>query len=159
MDYVYESQPTIIDQDKRITFKIALTGVVLGLVGYIITYTLERFILASLVCHGESSCTTANSYAGNIASVLIGIIGVVALVRSGVYRPIIIAIGAAISLWGVSSWLFNAGVVVSLIGAAGLYGIAYLTYGWLVRIRNVALMLIVCALVAAASVVVPILIK
>lgn len=155
MEYVYESQPSIIEQDARVTLRIALTGLILGIVAAVLTYTLERFVIANLVCGGEATCRGAASYAGGVATVFAGIVGVIALVRAGVYRPIIITVGTAISLWGVSIWLFGAGVLMSLLLTAFLYAVAYVTYGWLVRIRKAPIMLIVCGLVAAASVAIP----
>lgn len=155
MDYVFESQPPIIEQDKSMFARIVLVGAILGVVAWMLTYTLQRFVLANMVCNNGVVCVEAANYAGQIATVIIGVVGVIVLVRSSIYRPVLITLGAAISLWGLSSWLYGSGIVPSVTWTAILYALAYVAYAWVVRIRKVPVMLIVFVLLVIISRAVP----
>lgn len=160
MDYVFESQPPIIEQNRGMFMRILAIGFVLGIIVWMMTYTLRRFVLASLLCQdGGTVCVEANDQAGNIATILVGIAGVVALVRAGVYRPIIITLGTAVSLWGVSGWLYGSGALVSIALTATLYTVAYATYAWIVRVRKVPVMLVLFAVLIVISRVIPMLLQ
>lgn len=90
VDYVTESKPAIIDQDVRLSAKVALTGAVIGIAVWGLAILLERFVLKSIFCGDPSAaaCTDIATYAGNIAAVIMAIIGVVVLVRLSVFRPL-----------------------------------------------------------------------
>lgn len=155
-EYVYESKPTIIDQQRSLMLRVAGVGVVLGLSAWALTYVLERFVLSSLLCGEQGpACASSTAYAGGIATVIIAIVGVAVLVRLTVYRPLLIAIGVAISLWGLATWLVGLGVLESVGWTILLYVLGYLAYAWLARIRNVPVMLVLVALLVIATRVVP----
>lgn len=160
VDYVTESKPAIIDQDGRLSIKVALTGAIIGLVAWGFTILLERFVLTSLFCSDPSAaaCTNVTTYAGNIAAVIMAIIGVVVLVRLSVFRPLLIVLGAAISLWGLAAWLSGLSMVEQLAWSVVLYGLLYSLYAWIARVRNAVAVLVVFALVAVATRLIPILI-
>ena len=149
MDYVYESQPAIIGQDKRLLAKILVVGAVLGAVICVISYVLWRFVLSDIVCTaGQSICVEANSYAGNIALVLGAIIGVISLVKIGVYRPVIISLGATICLWGIGGWFFGRSIII-------LYTLSYALFAWISRIRKAPVMLITFIIITILARIIP----
>lgn len=155
-EYVYESKPTIIEQQRTLMFRIAAVGVILGLSAWALTYVLQRFVLSSLLCGDQVAvCTDSVAYAGGISTVIVAIVGVAILVRLTVYRPLLIALGVAISLWGLASWLTGLGILESVGWTVLLYVVGYLAYAWLARIRNVPVMLALVALLVIASRVVP----
>lgn len=154
-EYAFESKPAIIEQNRATALRIALIGAVVGVAAWMLTYTLERFVLGSLLCGGESTCTKATAYSGGIALVITAVIGVMALVRSLVYRPLLIALGAAITLWGIGGWLAGLMILEQVGWMALLFALAYSAYGWLARIRNVPVMLIVVIILVVTSRVIP----
>lgn len=155
-EYVYESKPAIIEQDRSVVLRIAIIGAAIGLATWMLAYILQRFILGSLVCGVESTCATAVDYSGYIAMIIAGVAGVIVLVRSLVYRPLLIVIGSTISLWGVTSWISNLTILEQVGWMALLFALAYSAFGWIARIRNVIIMLIVVIVLIIAARAIPI---
>lgn len=156
-DYVAESKPAIIDQDVRTSGRIALVGAIVGIAAWGLTLLLERFVLGALFCSDEAAdaCMNVTTYAGNISAIVVAIVGVVALVKMGVYRPLLIALGAVISLWGLAAWLQSLGFVEQLAWTVLLYALLYSVYAWVARVRSVVVVLVVFAIIAIASRVIP----
>lgn len=157
VDYVTEAKPAIIEQDGRLSIKVAVTGLVLGVLTWGLTVLLERFVLRALFCGDPSAaaCVNVTTYAGNIAAVIVAVIGVVALVRLSIFRPLLIVLGGAISLWGMAAWLQNLSMVEQVLWSALLYALLYSLYAWVARIRHAVVVLIVFALVALATRLIP----
>ena len=157
-EYVYESKPAIIEQNKGVALRVAITGAVVGLVTWMLAYALQRFVLGSLFCGDEATCERAVDYSGAIALIVTAIVGVIVLVRSLVYRPLLIVLGAVVSLWGIVSWLSGLTILEQVGWMVLLFALAYSAYAWLARVRNVVVMLILVALLLIASRVIPMMI-
>ena len=141
---------------KRLLAKILVVGAVLGAVICVISYVLWRFVLSDIVCTaGQSICVEANSYAGNIALVLGAIIGVISLVKIGVYRPVIISLGATICLWGIGGWLFGRSTIIFAIAIIILYTLSYALFAWISRIRKAPVMLITFIIITILARIIP----
>lgn len=130
-----------------------LIGLLVGAVSMGLFYALDRFIFGAALCRpGVEGCASAPVYSGIIATVVGIIVGIIALAKVGIYRPLPSAIAANVALWGIFA-LVNTHVVWYwglLIGAV-LYGLAYALFAWLARIRSFIVSLIV--LVAAVVIV------
>ncbi|MGO3701948.1 MAG: hypothetical protein ACTJG2_02015 [Candidatus Saccharimonadales bacterium] len=157
-EYVYESKPAIIEQNKGVALRVAITGAVVGLVTWMLAYALQRFVLGSLFCGDDTTCERAVDYSGAIALIVTAIVGVIVLVRSLVYRPLLIVLGAVVSLWGIVSWLSGLTILEQVGWMVLLFALAYSAYAWLARVRNVVVMLILVALLLIASRVIPMMI-
>lgn len=146
-DYVSEAH--IIDIEKRTTLQIFATGLVVGAAIWGLSWLLDRYAVAPLACGGATLVASCNSaiIAGHIASILGMIGGVLALVRFGVFRPLLIGLAALVSLWGAMTWLIGVQWYVALPTVAVLYALAYTVFAWLSRIRNFIVTLIAIALV------------
>lgn len=157
VDYVAESKPAVIDQDIRTSLRIALVGAIVGVAAWGLTFLLERFVLNALFCGDQAAeaCVNITTYAGNISAIVVAIIGVVALVKMGVYRPLLIALGAIISLWGLAAWLQPLGFVEQLAWTVVLYVLLYSVYAWIARVRNVVAVLVIFGVIAVASRLIP----
>lgn len=155
-EYVFESKPVIIEQQRSLFLRVALTGAILGLAAWVLTYLLQRFVLSTFLCEGQATgCMNSIVFAGNITAVIIAIVGVAMLVRMSVYRPLLIALGTLISLWGLAGWLAGLSVIESVAWTVLLYALAYSAYAWLARIRSVVLMLVLVALLVIITRVLP----
>ena len=154
-EYVYESKPVVIDQPKSMLLKVIVSGVALGFVVWALTYVLERFVLGSLLCDGDVLCVKGTAFSGSIAAVVAAIIGVATLVRMNIYRPLLIALGAVVSLWGLTKWLNGLSVLEAVGWTVLLYALAYGAYAWIARIRSVPILLITFALIVVATRAVP----
>lgn len=157
VDYVTESRPAIIEQDARLSLRVALTGALMGVLVWGLAALLERFVLRAVFCGDPSAaaCVDITTYSGNIAAVIVAIVGVVTLVRLGVFRPLLIVLGAAISLWGLAAWLSGLSIFEQIIWSVLLYTLLYSLYAWIARIRHAVVVILVFIAVAIASRVIP----
>lgn len=156
-EYVTEAKPAIIDQDGRTMAKVALVGAVLGLFAWALAYALEHYVLRGMLCGDATapSCENIFAYSGNIAAVIMGVVGVVALVRIRVFRPLLIALGVVASLWGMAAWLSQLPYFEQAAWSMALYALLYSLYAWLARIRNAVVALVIFFIVVIATRVIP----
>lgn len=159
-EYIVESKPAIIEQQTRVIVRVLLVGLVLGVIAWVLTYLLQHYVLKAIFCQNEQAvCSNLAVYAGNITAVIMAVIGVVAMVRIGVYRPLLVALCVMVSLWGLAGWLGKLGVLESVFWTALLYGVAYTLYAWLARLRQPIVMLLVVLGVVVLTRVIPMFVK
>jgi hypothetical protein len=159
-DYVVESKPAIIEQDSRVVMRVVLASMLLGLIAWALTYILQHFVLRAIFCQNPSAvCTNLSGYSGGISAIIVMVIGVVMLVRIGVYRPLLVALCVMVSLWGLASWINGLGIFESIFWTVGLYAVAYTLYSWLARLRSAVIMLVVILLVVLITRVAPLVLK
>lgn len=149
-----DTPSSLIDMRPATVVQVALLGVILGAISWLVTLLLGRFVLDAIFCANESTtgiCLNTNVIAGNIAIVFSAIGGVLGLVRLGVYRPMLVAIAAAIVLWGVAGWVDGLMWYESLAWTVVLYALSYATLTWLVRPRTflIAIILVLVVVIAA----------
>jgi hypothetical protein len=152
-DYIAESKPAIIDLDKRMFVRIIVSGLLIGLATWGFGYLLDRFILSAWFCNDTATqaCSSSLIYAGNISAVVMAVVGISALVKLGVFRPLLIVLASLITLWGLSGWLASLSIVEAAVWSSLVYGLSYITYAWLARIRRAAVMMIVVVLVVVSA--------
>lgn len=122
-----------------------ITGLVVGVVTLGAAIVLNRFVFSAVLCRTstEGDCVNAPSYAVVVAVVLGVIVGTVALARLRVYRPIIVVIATAITLWGIYGLLLGVSWYWALVVGGLLHAIAYGMFAWVVRLRSFILALII----------------
>lgn len=130
----------IIDIPRRQINRIILLGIIIGVVGWLLSFFIHQFILSPLYCGVSSGrqCLGVVDEAGNVASVIVGFLGLLGLVKLGTYRPLLVVLSVVFSLWGLGD--LTAGLVwyESILWWTGLYVLSYLTFSWLVRPRAFA---------------------
>lgn len=139
------SPSQIIDMRPDVLVRVALLGLGLGAVTWVLTFLVSKFATGPMFCPGGGTCETGDAIAGNITLVLASIAGMLALVRLGVYRPMLIVIAAALTLWNIGGWLSGIVWYEAIGWSALIYMVAYVTYAWLVRLRNFVIVLVVLA--------------
>lgn len=114
-----------------------LTGAGVGSVSTGIYLLLNKFIFAAALCReGVQGCANAPMYSTIIAVVIAAIIGVVALAKVAIYRPLLIAIAAPLALWGLYAMLGGIFWLWALLIAAVLFALAYGLFAWTARLRS-----------------------
>ena len=151
VEYIYQEDKPIIDQDKSVFIKILLTGFVSGVIVAVLKYILDNFILRTLVCDGGQFCEASAAYSSNIALLIVGIISVVVMVKMEVYRPLLVAIMAVVALWGFGRWMFGANVIISNIVLIITFTLIYVMAGWVARIRSVPVLVVIAILFLAIA--------
>lgn len=122
---------------KKMLIVFAL-GAGVGLVIWGLSMLLDTYVLKAVLCQGSQStkCVTGSLRYAEAAAAIIGAgTGLYFLVRFDVFRPLLVALAAIISLWGIVEttsplpW-FETGLATIL-----LYAFAYALFAWIARIR------------------------
>ncbi len=149
MAKVITDNQTVIVQPWWAKARIVLTGAGLGLGWWILTTLLKNYIVEPLACRDLSTataCVDSLGVAGNIATVLIAVVGVLVLIRALHPRPILIAIAAGALLWGLGYYATGLVWYETLMWAIVLHALAYWLFSLIARIRWLVGALVVTAI-------------
>lgn len=147
---------SIVLQPARGEFlKIAILGGLTGLLLPSVAHVINKFLVLPMFCQSSGAqgvCTDGEMICYYALSVLFAIAAVAILARWQVFRPLLIAIGATVALWGfgkyVQDLIGNSGLEYYVVSAI-LYAAAYLLFYFVMRIR--AFTVSVCLLVALVA--------
>lgn len=114
--------------------RIALIGAVLGALYVGLTALLNNW-------------TDSISMAGNIATVLVALIGIVVMVRLRMVQPLLVAVASAASLWGLSGLTDGLVWFETMAWAVALYCLAYALFSWISRYDRVVPVLSIIAMI------------
>lgn len=150
----------IVDEQKIIVkpwwerARIVFIGAGLGLGWWVATALLNRYIIEPLGCRDLSvsatACTDSFGVAGNVAIVIVSLIGIAVLVRNLYSRPLVIAIASAVVLWGLGSFLSGLAWYESLAWSVGLFAVAYILFNLVTRVKLLGWVLILAAVIVLA---------
>lgn len=129
----------------RQLWMIGLIGAGVGLAAWLLGMLLDMAVFRFIFCRtaGIGGCTDSSTYA-NAAGLLIATgLGVWALVRIQVFRPLLVGLAAALTLWGVLTVLEQRSWVVAMFVSVMLFALVYLAYGWMMRLRSLILAVII----------------
>ncbi len=123
----------------RLLIPLVITGAAVGLLTLLGVFILNQYVVGQIACQVGSSlitCSAAPLFSSGIALVVTTIAGLIFMVRRRVYRPLLVAIGALISLWGIgASWpeqlTLPSGLLIVIASA-----LVYALLGWFALIRN-----------------------
>lgn len=158
-DQKTDSLPFYIPSSMNELVKVLATGIGVGLLIALFSELIARFVISPIFCGSTESfqvCSNGGNVAFYAATIVVNMAAVAVLVRLGVFRPLLVALGAAAILWGVRSYLADLNLVEYVFWLAMLYGLVYVLLFWLLRIRNfiIALVLTIVAIVLARLVIV-----
>ncbi len=117
-------------------WQITLVGVVLGALFWGLTIVVEQYFIDPIFCRtltNAYTCLNSTSISGDIATILIGVIGIVLLLRLYVARPLLIAVAVGASLWGLTKWTSGLYWGEAIVWSVLLYGVAYTLFSWVAR--------------------------
>lgn len=153
-----EKTPSFIELSPQSLLQVALLGAGLGVLYWLLTLLVRQIVFVPLFCGDPTNtmCVGATGSAGVVALLLASIVGLLGLVRLAIYRPLLIALAAAVSLWGLSGWTANMFWLEALASSVVLFALCYVIFTWLVRPRSFALagvlvvVMVILARIAAA---------
>lgn len=134
--------------------KISAVCAVLGVLFVGLTYLLNDHIIDPLLCQSSRElpiCADTYSAAGNIAAVLVGIIGTLALVFIKASRPLLVAVAAVAVLWGLADLTRGLGWSEAVIWSALLYVLCYNVFSWIARCDRLFLVLALSLIIVMAA--------
>lgn len=148
-----ETTNLLIEVKQQLVIQVALLGAIVGVAAWLLAAVVRHVILEPLFCGDttNSMCVGAASNSGMVALVIASIAGLMGLIRLGAYRPLLIVIAAAITLWGLAGWTSGLSWLEAILWSAILFAISYVVFLWLARIRPfmIAAIVIVAVVVLA----------
>lgn len=121
-------------------------GALVGLLTWILTYVFSKYVVGLIACQTGSSligCGDATSVSAVFALIFASLAGLTLLVRRRVFRPLLVVIAAAATLWGINgSWLVEQSFLSFLLTVI-LASVIYLVFGWFSKIRQFWLAVVV----------------
>lgn len=145
-----QKTPFAVDTSVKQVVQIAVVGLLVGAATWLFGYLIDVYFITPIICTADTSsfiCASKISLASNVAGAIGVIIGVVAMVKLSVYRPLLVAIATLASLWSIGSWLQAEDWYVALLLAAVLYMIGYIVFGWIARMTSFTMTLVAIILV------------
>lgn len=135
----------VVPMYNREIIGVFVTGAVIGLIVTGVWYLLNRFVFTAMLCEGgdTTNCAQAPEYSMMVAMIVGAVAGLIALVQTRVYRPLLAVLGTTIGLWGLHAitwpmtWYWMLAVMVVL------FGLSYALFAWVARIRSFVVSLIV----------------
>ncbi len=150
---VDETHPQVVSTSYS-WWRVALLGAGLGIVYWILTFLVSHFIIDPIFCRSSVNalaCTNSIELSGNVASILVATAGLAILVGLKVLRPLIVAIAAAIVLWGLAGWTNGLSGVEAVFWSALLYSLSYVLFSWISRYSRTVPVLISVVLVVVIA--------
>ena len=135
-----QPRPQVLMMPWRDVIRVALAGVVIGLVTAALYVVLDKYVFTPALC-GEATaaagrCGNKLYFASALAMILSALGGLFAMVQLRVFRPLLVVLLVTIGLWNVVL-LIDGLVWWQMALAAGLlFAVAYAAFAWLVQLRN-----------------------
>jgi hypothetical protein len=137
--------------DRGEIIKIGILGALAGILSPLIGLLVDHYIISPIFCPGSSSsgfCAASDVAGYYVGTVLVAIVATTMLANWGVFRPLLIALGATLALWGLKRYMdptAHGNWLEYYALSAALYALSYILFYWLLRVRNfvVSLVLVV----------------
>lgn len=123
--------------------RVVILGVLLGVLTPLLGMLISNYFIAPIFCRADnfSLCATGGIIGYNSALVILSLLAVALLNNWGIFRPLIVALGVAVSLWGFKEYvdpLTSGNWVEFYVFSAFLFAVVYVLFYWLMRLRNFA---------------------
>src|SRR4051812_20656734 len=125
-----------VESDKRSMIGAAVTGLLVGVVGWLASMAIQTWIIEPIFCRSAqtfSVCSNGGTIAWAVALIIVSIVGLLSLVRTGVFRPLLVVLASLVTLWGVSAWLGPLPWWQALLWHGLLFAAAYSLFAWIAR--------------------------
>lgn len=139
MNEVYQEDKPLpyVTMTAKQAAQVIVLGLIVGLLTYGLSYLFEMAILRSVPCEGDTAviCASATSYANAAASIVASGIGLFGLVKLQAFRPLLIVLAVAMSLWKMMEVVGTLPKYGMVIAGGVLYAMAYIVFAWIARVR------------------------
>ena len=148
-----EAQPVTISVSYS-WWRIALIGAAMGILYWAITFLVGRLVIDPMFCGSSvnaAACANSVGLSGNVAGILVAVVGLFVLVGLKVLRPLIVAVAAAVVLWGLSGWTNGLAWGEIAFWSALLYSLTYVLFSWISRYNKSVPVLITVVLTVVVA--------
>ena len=146
-----KSAPFIAMSGRQLAGTVGI-GLIVGLLCWGLMGLLDAYVFKAIFCQAmmNEQCAASTQYASITANILATAAGVFALVKLQVFRPLLVGMGAIISLWGLWSTVALVPWQFAVLLYAGLFALAYAAFMWVARIRSFGMSLVVMVVLVVA---------
>lgn len=112
-----------------------VVGLVVGFLTYVGYLGMQQFAFDPIFCRdsGSSMCSNVPVFSVVLSTIIFHFLGLVALVRIGIIRPLLIVLATIITVYGFHVWLDGMAWWIGSLYTAMLVGFSYLYYTWINR--------------------------
>jgi hypothetical protein len=130
--------------------RVGVLGLLIGLLVPVIGWLLQKYFITPVFCHETATlgvCAANDLTTYYVGTIIMTVIAVAVLANWQIFRPLLIAVAAASALWGLQRYL---GETLAKAGweyylsSAVIYGLAFISFYWLLRLKNFALSVALC---------------
>lgn len=151
---VIEKPPIYIGSHWVEVLQIFAVGLGAGIVVKLLSFVTKQYFIAPVFCRTTDNfgvCGQGDQLALDIATVITALLAVVVLAHLNVFRPLLVVVATAATLWGLLGYLQGVNQYASwgeqTLWLMVLYGLGYVTFSWLLRVRNFAIGLVATIIV------------
>jgi len=130
--------------------RVGILGLLVGVLIPAIGWLLQKYFIGPVFCHETAAlgvCAANDLTTYYVGTIIMTVIAVAVLANWQIFRPLLIAVAAASALWGLQRYLDDtlarAGWEYYL-SSAVIYGLAFIAFYWLLRLKNFALSVALC---------------
>lgn len=150
--YTEDNNRPLVAMTRNQFIQVIIAGMIVGLAAWGLTWLFDVYVYEAILCRdGAGKCEMAPQYALITASILAAAGGLFGLVRLQVFRPLLVVLAVTVSLWSLPliasdtmPWYLAA------VSSVVLFGLAYVLFAWIARMRSFILALVVMIVIAAA---------
>ena len=139
----------VVQQSVLAWVRIIGIAVAAGLLYWVLSTLIGRYVIEPLACRDlvdAAAGVVALVAAGRVATVLVALASVFALIRFAVPRPIVVSVASAVVLWSLASFTQGLWWLETLAWVVGMYVLAYVLFGWIAKHSNPAVVIVVAVL-------------
>lgn len=138
---VEQSRPKVVTMSFGDLFKIALAGLVIGLVTVTAYVVLDKYVFTPALCGDEAvaaagRCENKLAFASALAMILSALGGLFAMVQLRVFRPLLVVLLVLVGLWDILLLVNDLAWWQMALAAGLIFAVCYAAFSWLVQIRN-----------------------
>lgn len=138
-------------------WKITIVGFSTGVLYWILTILINQFVVEPMFCGANLNaqiCSGSIEMAGNLANIVVALVGLFVLVRLGVLRPLIVAVSSAVVLWGLAGWTSGLFWLEVAGWSVLLFVLNYVLFSWLARYtKSIAVIIMTLVVVVTIRIV------
>lgn len=147
-----QSDSPYVPVNRKDIAQVALLGLASGALIVFLGELLQRFFINPVLCQNASGgdiCGPTGLAGFYVSTVVVSVVSIIILARFGIFRPLLVAVGAAVALWGIKGDIQGVGLLEYAFWVAILYAMTYLLLYWLLRARNfvISLVLVIAAVI------------
>ncbi|MGD8374343.1 MAG: hypothetical protein PVI21_05825 [Candidatus Woesebacteria bacterium] len=137
----FDEKSIVLQPARGEFFKILILGIVTGALLPFASNIVNKFLVVPVFCQQEDTlamCSDSETVCYYILSVIFAITAVALLAKWQVFRPLLIAVGVTVSLWGFGHYVQNlvgGSALEYYLASTVLYASAYLLFYFIMRMR------------------------